>query len=90
MQWYADSRHFWQKWLDFELQQPTSHELESQQAERIKQIFDELREKSRISAPAKKELYITYFDYLQERGGKDAMKQFLLVDREIFGYVSFC
>jgi len=34
-QWYSDSRHFWQKWLEFELEQPTSAELEAGHSERI-------------------------------------------------------
>jgi pre-mRNA-processing factor 39 len=85
VQWYADSRYFWQKWLEFELEQPTNAQLETQHAERIKRIFDDLRTKSRISAAAKKSLYLTYLTYLQERGGKDAMKQFLALDREIYG-----
>ncbi|KAL1877091.1 hypothetical protein VTK73DRAFT_8899 [Phialemonium thermophilum] len=85
LQWYADSRHFWQKWLEFELEQPTSAELEPQNGERIKHIFDELRDKSRLSGAVKKELSQVYLTYLQQRGGKDAMKQFLEVDRELFG-----
>jgi pre-mRNA-processing factor 39 len=87
VQWYADSRLFWLKWLEFELEQPTSVELEPRHAERMKHIFDELRVKSRISAVSKKGLFLTYLTYLQERGDKDAMKQFLVVQREIYGYV---
>lgn len=85
VQWYLDSRHFWQKWLEFELEQPTSTEVESQHGERIKHVFDELLARSRISASAKKELFLTYLTYLQERGDKDSMKVFLQIDREIFG-----
>ncbi|ORY66443.1 pre-mRNA-processing factor 39 [Pseudomassariella vexata] len=88
VQWYADSRHFWQKWLDFELQQPSNSETESQHAERVKHIFDELRVKSRISGAAKKGLFLSYLTYLQERGDKDAMKQFLIIDREVYGPAS--
>ncbi|KAI1481700.1 pre-mRNA-processing factor 39 [Daldinia eschscholtzii] len=88
VQWYADSRHFWEKWLEFELEQPTNAELESQHAERIKHIFDELLAKSRISSTAKKDLFLVYLTYLQERGGADAMKQFLTIDREIYGPTS--
>ncbi|KAI1500122.1 pre-mRNA-processing factor 39 [Biscogniauxia marginata] len=88
VQWYADSRHFWQKWLEFELEQPTKEDLEAEHGERVKQIFDELLAKSRISAAAKKDLYLTYLTYLQERGGKDSMKQFLAIDREIYGPAS--
>lgn len=90
VQWYADSRHFWQKWIEFELEQPTNAELESQHGERVKHIFDELLAKSRISSAAKKDLFLTYLDYLQGRGGKEAMKQFLTIDREIYGPASLC
>ena len=31
-----------------------------------------------------------YMNYLQQRGGKDAMKEFLSVDRNMFEYVSVC
>jgi pre-mRNA-processing factor 39 len=85
VQWYADSRHFWEKWIAFELEQPTSAELEDQAGERLKSVFDELRQKSRLSDATKKEMTQVYLTYLQERGGKDAMKQFLAVDRDLFG-----
>ncbi|OTA92136.1 hypothetical protein M434DRAFT_12638 [Hypoxylon sp. CO27-5] len=88
VQWYADSRHFWEKWLEFELEQPTNRELEPQHGERVKHLFDELLAKSRISSQAKKELFLDYLTYLQERGGADAMKQFLTIDREIYGPAS--
>ncbi|KAF3344910.1 hypothetical protein VD0002_g8985 [Verticillium dahliae] len=83
--WYADSRIFWDKWLEFELQQPTSADTEALHGERVKQIFDSLRSKSRLSKASKKQLSQIYLEYLLQRGGKDAMKQFLLVDREVFG-----
>jgi pre-mRNA-processing factor 39 len=85
VQWYADSRHFWQQWLDFELAQPTSAEEESKQQAHLKNVIDEMRSRSRISALAKKELCKAYLQYLQQRGGKDAMKDFLLLEREVFG-----
>lgn len=85
VQWYSDSRHFWQKWLDFELEQPTNAEEEPQHAEKIQHIFTELRAKSRLSAGVKKELIQIYLTYLQQRGGRDAMKQYLTIDREMFG-----
>ncbi|CRK41253.1 hypothetical protein BN1708_016872, partial [Verticillium longisporum] len=75
--WYADSRIFWDKWLEFELQQPTSAETEALHGERVKQIFDSLRSKSRLSKASKKQLSQIYLEYLLQRGGKDAMKQFL-------------
>ena len=85
VQWYPDSRHFWQKWIEFELAQPTNAELEAEHGERVKHIFDELLAKSRISRAAKKDLFLTYLHYLQSRSSKEAMKQFLTIEREIFG-----
>ncbi len=85
VQWYYDSRHFWQRWLEFELEQPTSIELEAEHGERIRGVFEEMQTKSRISTATKRELTDVYLTYLQQRGGKDAMKQFLVVDREMFG-----
>jgi len=85
VQWYADSRHFWQKWLDFELAQPSNAALEAGIGERIENIFSEMRSRSRISNATKKQLAEIYLNYLQQRGGKDAMKAFLKLDREMFG-----
>ncbi|KAK3695028.1 hypothetical protein B0T22DRAFT_454098 [Podospora appendiculata] len=88
VQWYADSRHFWQKWLEFELEQPTTAETEAKQGELIRKVFMDMRDKSRLSARIKQELCQFYLNYLQQRGGKDAMKRFLAVDREMFGPMS--
>ncbi|EYB24363.1 hypothetical protein FG05_01244 [Fusarium graminearum] len=83
--WYGDSRLFWDRWFQFELDQPSSAETEAQHGECMKKVFDELRERSQLSAPVKKDLAQIYLNYLVERGDKDAMKVFLQVDREIFG-----
>ncbi|KAL2889749.1 Pre-mRNA-processing factor 39 [Ceratocystis lukuohia] len=88
MQWYVDSRIFWEKWIEFELEQPTTPETEAEQSKRIKQVFDNLRTKSRLSTGLKRAFTLRYLTYLQYRGGKDAMQQFLVVDREFFGPAS--
>ncbi|KAK2611003.1 hypothetical protein N8I77_004386 [Diaporthe amygdali] len=88
VQWYSDSREFWGKWLDFELEQPTNAELEAEHGKRIEHVIDEMRTRSRMSAATKKQLCGKYLNYLQQRGGKDSMKKFLLVDREMFGPLS--
>lgn len=85
VQWYADSRQFWWKWIDFELAQPGSGDDEAQHAERVGAVFREMRSRSRLSQATKRELCQVYLTYLQQRGGKDAMKQFLSIDREMFG-----
>ncbi|KAK4162165.1 hypothetical protein QBC43DRAFT_322502 [Cladorrhinum sp. PSN259] len=84
-EWYADSKQFWQKWFEFELGQPTSSTVEAEHGVRVKSVFTEMRAKSRLSAPVKQELSQPYLDYLQQRGGKEAMEEFLLVDRDMFG-----
>ncbi|KAK4464872.1 hypothetical protein QBC42DRAFT_262517 [Cladorrhinum samala] len=85
VEWYIDSRQFWQKWFDFELGQPTSAAVESEHSARVKAVFTEMRTKSRLSASVKQELGQVYLNYLQQRGGKEAMKEFLLIDRDMFG-----
>lgn len=84
-QWYLQSRHFWQKYFEFEIAQPTSAEMESEHYTRIKQIHDDMVKKSWMNLSTKKELTNIYFVYLQERGTQDAMKEFLQIDRELSG-----
>lgn len=85
VEWYADSRQFWEKWLEFELGLPTDAEREAKHAERVKTVITEMRTKSRLSPGFKQELGLRYLNYLQQRGGKDSMKEFLAIDRELFG-----
>jgi pre-mRNA-processing factor 39 len=85
VQWYADSRLFWDKWFQFELEQPVTVGKEAEHAERVKHVFDEFRTKTRLSPSAKQEICQLYLGYLVQHGGKDAMKTFLQVDREMFG-----
>ncbi|QPG99421.1 hypothetical protein C2857_001742 [Epichloe festucae Fl1] len=87
-QWYGDSLIFWEKWFIFELEQSTTGEQETDTAERIKKVFDDFRTESRLSMAVKRELAREYMNYLVQRGGKEAMKIFLEVDREMFGPVS--
>lgn len=89
VQWYADSRIFWEKWYEFELEQPAGPGKDTEQAERLRHVFEELRSRSRLSQAVKRELTQIYLNFLVQRGGKDAMKTFLEVDREMFGSVQF-
>lgn len=86
-QWYPDSLHFWEKYLQFELEQPTTEASEPEQFEKIQGVFNEIRQKSKLSTASVRELSHYYLEYLLQRGSKDAMKELLLVDREINGYV---
>ncbi|OAR05799.1 hypothetical protein LLEC1_07360 [Akanthomyces lecanii] len=88
VQWYADSRHFWDKWFEFELNQQVDGQSAPDQAARLHHVFVELRSKSRLSAASKMELAQVYMNYLVQQGDKEAMKRFLEVDRDMFGPAS--
>lgn len=82
VQWYADSRTFWDRWFQFELEQPLA---EQEHGERVKRVFEELQSKSRLSMASKRQLGQIYLNYLVQQGDKNSMKIFLQVDRELFG-----
>jgi len=86
-QWYLQSRHFWAKYLEFEIAQPTSAATELEHYERIRKIHNDMIQQSRMALTTKKDLSNYYLLYLQQRGTKEAMKEFLQVDRELNGYV---
>jgi pre-mRNA-processing factor 39 len=87
-QYYLDSRAFWSSYLMFELEQPTSAETEDVQYQRIKQVINDVKSKSTLSADVVKELVQVYMVYLLERGTKDAAKEYMTLDREIHGPAS--
>jgi pre-mRNA-processing factor 39 len=84
-QWYLQSRHFWVKYLEFELAQPTSLEKEAEHYARIKQIYNDMIQTSRMAFATKKDVSNLYLLYLQQRGTKEAMKEFLQIDKELNG-----
>ncbi|CAI7581058.1 unnamed protein product [Penicillium glandicola] len=83
--YYLDSRPFWGSYLVFEIEQPTSAATESVQYERIKQVIADIRSKSVLQVDAVKELVQIYMTYLLERGTKDTAKEYMTLDREIYG-----
>lgn len=85
--WYIDSQAFWMSYLRFELDQPTSAETESNQQMRIKQVADDIRRRSHLQPAMVRELIYHYMVYLMERGTKDAAKEYLMLDKEVNGYV---
>lgn len=88
--WYKESKPFWTNYLMFELEQPTSAETEPTQYKRIKQVHEDIRKESnKLSQQAKKELSHYYMVYLLERGTRQAAKEYMIVDREVNGYVIF-
>ena len=84
-QLYLDARAFWVNWLDFELQQPTSEADEEARHQRIRKVFNDIRQYSRLPPELVKELSAKYFAYLKECGGKDAMKEYMQLDQELNG-----
>jgi pre-mRNA-processing factor 39 len=88
--WYMNVRYFWITYFNFELEQPTSAETETTQYKRIKGVMDEIRRKSQLPLSTVKDLGHSYMEYLLQRWGKEAVKEYLELDREINGSVSFC
>lgn len=80
-----DCRSFWVNWLQFEIEQPTSLTEEPKRYKHIKSVFDDIRRSWTFSQDLIKEVTATYFHYLQERGGKDQIAEFIELDREMNG-----
>jgi pre-mRNA-processing factor 39 len=83
--WYMNVRAFWINYFTFELEQPTSAETEHIQYERIKHVMDEIRVKGQLPPGTVKDIAHTYMVYLLERGTKDAVKEFMQLDKEVNG-----
>lgn len=83
---FAESRDFWLSYLKFEMNQISTDEKEAH--ERIKSVYTAMRTKSGFPAPTLKELSQIYMAYLLERGGKGAAEEYMILDKELNGYVS--
>lgn len=83
--YYRDSKVFWEHHLDFELSQPCSAATEADHYTRINSIFEAMRADSPLSLKAVRELSHIYLNYLQYRGTKESMAEYLKVDKEING-----
>lgn len=81
---FIDCAPFWISWLKFELQQPSSEAEEPACYTRIKAVFESIRQ-SRLPAEIIQDLSNRYFAYLKERGGKEAMAEYMLLDQEVHG-----
>ena len=86
--WYRDSSKFWIDWLRFELAQPTTPSTESEQHKNITKVMDLIQKESLISPSHIQDCAQKYMEYLEKRGGEDAMESCMWWDREVFGYVS--
>lgn len=83
---FLDSRDFWHKYLQFEIEQPSSDQEEAHK--RVKAVHDMMRTKGRLSPDASKQLSHFYMAFLLNRGGKDAAEEYMRLDKEVNGYVS--
>ncbi|EMD62048.1 hypothetical protein COCSADRAFT_95189 [Bipolaris sorokiniana ND90Pr] len=83
---FPDSREFWMKYLEFEIAQPSPNQ-EAAHA-RIKAAHELMRIKGHFSAETSKELSHYYMAYLLNRGGKNAVEEYMQLDKEVNGYVS--
>ena len=87
-QWYLDSQPFFDGYLTYELDQPTSAENEMKQYLSVKAVHDVIRHKSHLPPDAVKELSQKYMKYLTERGGSATAKEYMELDAEVNGPAS--
>ena len=80
---YLDSRSFWKNYLLFAVEQPASGENDNAQTDYIRAVFEDIRRKSQLPIDAVKDLARDYMAFLLERGGTEAAKEYMTLDREI-------
>lgn len=89
---YAQSckgcKTFWVDWLLFERDQPTSENEEVQRYERVKSVYSDARKKASLDVEIVKVMSAYYLEYLEQRGGKEAMAEYMQLDKEINGPAS--
>lgn len=78
------NRAFWMKWFFFEAQLPIAGKPD-EHYQRVKAVYDAVRQKSRLVADTIADLTTYYQAYLQEYGPKDAMEEYMQLEREIKG-----
>lgn len=81
---YAACGAFWDGYVLFELDRVPSSS-ESRNYERVKAVFDDILHRTEISPEFVTSQFEKYFEYLQDYGTKDTMKEYLKVDALIKG-----
>ena len=82
------SPQYWVGYFDFELSQPTSLKEEAARHERIKALYNHIRSTSKlikIDTDTFFEVSRRYLEHLLDRGDKDAMQEYIQLDRELHG-----
>lgn len=83
---YLNSQAFWLNWLFFEIKQPaTGPKQQTEHYERVKSVYDAIRTQSLLPPGFIADMTSYYLVYLTERGGPDAMKEFMRLDQEVHG-----
>ena len=80
---FAAHKSYWDSFLAFEMDQPAVDQNGDAGLERVKTVFEEIRKKTSLDADAVREIAEQYQRYLLARGGKDAAKEYLSLEREI-------
>ena len=86
-EYYAGSRPFWVSYFFFELGQAVPPEQAVKQHNRVKKVFEDITLRSQILPAAIRDITEHYKTYLLENGTADAAKEYLKVDRDVFGWV---
>lgn len=82
---FMENEAFWKGYLQLEIGLPTTAETEKEQYDRIKAVADAILNKSKLPDSTLQSLISIYMAYLLEKGGKEAAKEYLNLDREING-----
>ncbi|KAK0263451.1 hypothetical protein B0A54_00809 [Friedmanniomyces endolithicus] len=86
---YLDCRPFWLKWFFFEVNQSARDAKEQKQHyQRVKAVYDTVRQRSTLPLATIKDMTAYYLTYLQERGPSDAMQEVMELDKEVHGPAS--
>ncbi|KAK1027477.1 hypothetical protein LTR33_017476, partial [Friedmanniomyces endolithicus] len=86
---YLDCRPFWLKWFFFEVNQSARDAKEQKQRyQRVKAVYDTVRQRSTLPLATIKDMTAYYLTYLQERGPSDAMQEVMELDKEVHGPAS--
>lgn len=82
---FLDCSAFWTTWFNFEVRQYSSGAAKGGSSDRVKAVFNDIRFKAHLPEPVLDTLVGTYMDFLLEHGGADAVKEYMDLDRDVYG-----
>ncbi|ORX96077.1 pre-mRNA-processing factor 39 [Clohesyomyces aquaticus] len=82
---YLDSRAFWIKYLQFEMEQMHFPGSEEDIHGRVRNVHNAIRTKGRFSPSTMKDLSHYYMEYLLDCGSKKAATEYMAIDKEVNG-----